>query len=187
MNTKVKGLKELALAMQSLPEKLEKNVMRGALRAGAKVLEAEARKNVPVDQGALKASIKIRTSGMRGEVIASVRATDFKARWIEYGTAAHWIKVDDKAAPKRMTRRGIKAVGVSTLNEMATRGSLKIGESFAGASVLHPGARAQPYLRPALDTKSAEAVVAAAEYIKKRLATKHGIDTSGIAVEAEAE
>ena len=185
MNAKVKGLKELAHMMQQLPEKMEKNVMRGALRAGAKVLEAETLNNVPVDQGALKKSIKIRTSNKRGEIVASVRATDFKARWIEYGTAAHWIKVDEKAAPTRMTRRGLKAVSVSTLNEMAAKGSLKIGETFAGASVLHPGAKAQPYMRPALDAKSTEAVIAAGNYIKNRLASKHGLDTSGVTVEAD--
>jgi hypothetical protein len=41
-------------------------------------------------------------------------------------------------------------------------------------------------MRPALDGQSSAAVVAAGEYIKKRLATKHGLDTADINIEAEA-
>lgn len=183
--TQVKGMKELAQFMHQLPDKLEKNIMRGGLRAGAKVLAAEAEKNVPVDEGDLKKSLKVSTSNKRGVVTASVKATDFKAKWIEYGTGAHWISVKTTAKPTRLTRGGMKSVSTNTLNNMARSGSLRIGTHFVGASVAHPGSKAHPFLRPALDSKATEAVVAMANYIKLRLASKHGMDTSGVTVEAE--
>ena len=40
-------------------------------------------------------------------------------------------------------------------------------------------------MRPALDSQATRAVVAAGEYIKRRLATKHGLDTSGVMIEGD--
>lgn len=182
---KVTGLKELAQFMQQLPEKLQKNVMRGALRAGAKVLEAEAKKSVAVEDGDLRESIRISTRNQKGVVTASVKSDDFKAHWIEYGTAAHWISVDEGVRPTRKTRRGEKVIGLKTLNKMLARGSLQIGGHFVGQSVHHPGSKAKPFMRPALDNKGQEAIVAAGNYMKARLTTKHGFNTSGVSVEAE--
>jgi hypothetical protein len=51
--------------------------------------------------------------------------------------------------------------------------------------VQHPGFQPKPFLRPALDAKAAEATVAAGNYIKYRLATKNGLDTSDVSVEVE--
>lgn len=175
---KVTGLKELQKFMSELPDKLQANVMRGALRAGAKVLEAEAKRAVPVDQGVLRNSIRVSTRSKRGVVSASVKATDFKAHWIEYGTGAHWISVNPDAKPK---------ASLKTLNKALAKGSLRIGEHFVGAAVHHPGAAAQPYMRPALDARGMDAVLATANYIKTRLASKHALDTSEVIVEAEEE
>lgn len=176
--TQVKGLKELAAFMHQLPEKLEKNVMRGALRAGAKVLAEDVVKNVPVDQGELKKSIKVSTRSKRGVVAASVKTDLFYARFVEYGTGAHWIRVQADAKPR---------MSLKTLNKALAKGSLRIGDHFVGASVAHPGAIAKPFLRPALDSKATDAVIAAGSYIKARLASRHGLDTSGITVEADEE
>lgn len=69
--------------------------MRAALRQGANVVKAEAMNNVPVKSGLLKAGLKVSTKSRRGVVTANVKATGkhaYLARWIEYGTAAHFIK-----------------------------------------------------------------------------------------------
>ena len=61
--------------------------------------------------------------------------------------------------------------------------------SFGGGAlqhVDHPGARAQPFMRPALDARASDATVAAAQYMKERLATKHGLDTGDVEIEAQA-
>ena len=80
------------------------------------------------------------------------------APWLEYGTAAHKIT----AKGKGMFFGGLFVKGVQ-----------------------HPGSRPKPFMRPALDGRAQDAVSAAARYMKQRLATKHGLDTSGIEVDDE--
>ncbi len=159
---RVKGLADLNKFLQQLPAKMEQNVMRGALRAGANVVMAEAKANVPVDSGQLRDGLKVSTSSRRGRVTAKVKATGkhaFIAPWLEYGTAAH--KITAKKG-KGLFFGGLFVKGVQ-----------------------HPGSRPKPFMRPALDGRAQDAVVAAAQYMKRRLATKNGLDTSSVEIEAE--
>ena len=158
----VKGLSDLNKFLQQLPAKVEANILRGALRAGAVVVREEMRATVPVDTGTLKAGLKISTNRRRGQVSAKVKATGkhaYIAPWLEYGTAAH--KITAKKG-KGLFFGGLFVKGVQ-----------------------HPGARPKPFLRPALDGRAQDAVVAAAQYMKRRLATKNGLDTSSVEIEAE--
>lgn len=172
--TVVKGLADLQRALDELPAKIEANIMRGALRAGAKVMAEEARRLAPEGppsaesaakyggrRGLLRDSIRVSVSLKRGQVRARVIAggkvkgggAAFYAHMVERGTAAHII-----AAPP-----GAK---------------LNVHGVFF-RSVMHPGARKQPFMRPALDTMSGAAMEASREYIRNRLSTKHGIDVPG--------
>lgn len=158
----VKGLKELGTALQGLPDKLQRNVMRAALRAGAKLVADQARESVPVDSGALRRSVKVGTRVQRGVVQANVKAGDkeaWYARFVEFGTAAHTIKARDG-------------------------GYMMFGGAWV-RSVSHPGARARPFLRPALDARADAAVRATAEKMRQILATKHGIDVAQPAEEGD--
>lgn len=171
---KIKGLKELYDALQTLPVKLEQNVMRGALRAGAKVFESEIKQTVPVAppneknkrlyggrEGLLRDSVRVSVRVRRGQVTAIVKAGGkakgggdaYYARFVEFGTAAHYIRA--------------KSAKGLTLNGAVFRG------------VMHPGARPKPFMRPAFDTQHVRAVEAAREYIRGRLASKHGIQIPG--------
>ena len=185
----VKGLKELNAFLQQLPAKIEQNVLGGALRAGAKVIEQAARVNLSsngsVDSAELQKSLRVSVRRVRGRVRARVIAEGGmnKAVWVEYGTAAHYIMVRAGDRPSRNTRRGNRTFSIRTINKMVKTGSLVIGKNFVGASVMHPGAKPKPYMRPALHQNSRAAVIAAANYIKRRLATKHGINTSGVEIE----
>ena len=159
---RVKGLADLNKFLQQLPAKVEQSVLRGALRAGANVVMAEAKANVPVDSGQLRDGVKVSTNSRRGRVTAKVKATGKHAHiapWLEYGTAAH--KITAKKG-KGLFFGGLFVKGVQ-----------------------HPGARPKPFLRPALDGRAQDAVVAAAQYMKRRLATKNGLDTSSVEIEAE--
>ncbi len=178
----IKGLQELYAALQTLPAKMEANVLRGALRAGAKVMEAEAKRNVPVSppnqenqrlyggrMGLLRDSVRVSVRLRRGQVLATVKAGGkvkgggeaYYATWVERGTAAHFI-------PSRK-RKGL------TVN----------GGVYAG--VMHPGARPKPFMRPAFDTQHTAAAEAAREYIRGRLAEKHGIDVPGPGSELDTD
>lgn len=160
----IKGLAELQKMLDQLPANLEQNVLRSALRAGANVIKAEAQQQLAahgnVKTGVLSKGLKVGTRAKGGKVTATVTAKGkhgYIAHWIEFGTAAHEIR------PK-----GAK--------------SLFLAGAFK-TIVHHPGIRPQPFMRPALDSRSAAAVIAVGEAIKKRLSTKNGLDTSDIEIE----
>ena len=143
----VSGLSELDKLLKELPAKIEGNIMRGAMRAGAKVFADRAKQMVPVKSGQLRDSIKVSTRSKRGRVSATVRAGGkkaFYAHMVEFGTARHLIK------PRK--RKSLFFAGI------------------AREVVDHPGASPKPFMRPALDGGQVEAVNAAANYIRKRLA-----------------
>jgi HK97 gp10 family phage protein len=143
----VSGLSELDKLLKELPAKVERNILRGAMRAGAKVFEGRAKQLVPVRSGQLRDSIKVSTRSKRGRVSATVRAGGkkaFYAHMVEFGTARHFIK------PRK--RKSLFFAGL------------------AREVVDHPGSAPKPFMRPALDGGQAEAVNAAADYIRKRLA-----------------
>jgi len=177
-NISVNGLSELQAFLNQLPAKMEQNVMRGALRAGAAPILAAAKQLCPVGppsaegvrlyghyQGALRDSIRMSVKAKKGRVTASVKAGGKTKRGADVWYA-HLIEFTG-AAPHVITAKKGGALG------------------FAGGlykKVNHPGMRAQPFLRPALDQQSQAAVQAAGEYIKKRLAEKHGLDTADIQI-----
>ncbi|MES2787674.1 MAG: HK97-gp10 family putative phage morphogenesis protein [Pseudomonadota bacterium] len=150
----ITGGRELDAFMQTLSAKVEKNIMRSALAAGARVIRTAAQQNVPEELGELKRSIRVTTKAVKGTVSASVKAGSKKAfywRFVEFGTAPHVIN------PKNGN-------------------ALVFGGGIA-RSLMHPGARAKPFLRPALDSAADAALAAVAEQIKKRL-TLAGINTN---------
>jgi HK97 gp10 family phage protein len=87
--------KALLKALHQFPINIQKNVLRGAVRAGAKPIVDEARALVPKDTGNLKKSIGIvsRKSKDRSKVKFSVtprrggKYDGFYAHMIEFGTS----------------------------------------------------------------------------------------------------
>lgn len=178
----VTGLADLQKFLDTLPAKIERNVLRGALRAGAKVIEAQAKARAPVGQpssenkrlyggyaGALRDSIRVTTRIKGGRVTASIKAGGknsktkadvYYAHMVEFGTSAHNIAAH---------------IG----------GWLSFMNIFV-KSVNHPGAKPHPFMRPALDSQASNAVVAAADYMKQRLQSQHGIDTSSVVIEGDS-
>lgn len=160
----ITGGRELAQFLQQLPVKLEKNIMRGALRAGAKVIAQEAKLNAPVQDGDLKASIRVSTNAKRGRVEAKAKAGGKKAWYaaiVEFGASPHIIKGKNGKLLKFTARDG-KRIEI--------------------AQVSHPGFKAKPYMRPALDSKARESIVATGNYIKQRLNAQgiNGVATLGV-------
>ncbi len=204
-DTTIKGFKELQDFLSALPAKIEGNIMRAALRAGAKVIADDAKANAPVAApgsknkkifggyaGALRDSIRVSARMRGGTVTASVKAggtaksgaTTYYARMVEYGTAPHLIAVSPDERPinykKSMKKGTIVKVSMRTIN----RNVLRIGNTFVGPTVMHPGSAARPFLRPALDNNISAVLNAVGEAIKKRL-TKQGIDASDVDIEVE--
>lgn len=157
---KVSGQADVQRLFESIPANATA-ILRGAARAAANVVADEAKlRSISAE---VSGAIKVRASTKGGTAVGKVQVRGpgaYIAPWLEYGTAPHYISVND-------TDRAGRSIG--RINRLGKEGSLTIGGAFVGASVFHPGARAHPFLRPALDTKEAEAIAAAQTYINSRV------------------
>ncbi|HEX8585058.1 MAG TPA: HK97 gp10 family phage protein [Allosphingosinicella sp.] len=170
----VRGKAEVKRFLDGAPAKLD-NVLRGAARAGGKVVADEIKATTPSE--AVRDGVRTRLQKGDGRIVVRIDLKPGWARsvgtWLEYGTAPHWISVDVSETGGRTARR---------LNTLAREGdgehSLVIGGNFVGKSVFHPGADPQPTFRPALDRRENEAVAAAQGYINARL-KQRGIGHNG--------
>jgi HK97 gp10 family phage protein len=171
-NQHIKGGRELDQLLQTIPVKLEKNIMRSALGMGARVIMREAKSLAPVGApsntnakkyggyaGALKDSVRVKSGfTKKGEAYASVKAGGrtkrgadvFYAHIVEFGARSHMIKPNKKK-------------------------HMEIGGKFVAGEVSHPGIRAQPFMRPAVDAKANDAVRAVENQVRKRI-QKEGLD-----------
>jgi HK97 gp10 family phage protein len=158
----VPGLSELFQQMDSLALNVQKRVMRGALRAGQKVIMDRAKAGVPVNypssentrewgsyMGALRDSIKITTriDARNGQAVARLSAGNYKAfyaRWVEFGTKPHEIT----------SKFGRRLLGTP-------------GHPVYVAH--HPGARKNPFMRIAIDSGVHDAAQTVAAYIRDRI------------------
>lgn len=201
-NLYLQGGEELMAFLDTLPEKLARNAVRGGMYAGAKVTAEKVRANAAtlrtpeikhngvVTQASkpLSGLVKVGTRTYQGgDIIARVYFKGFAASvaiWAEYGTLGHYISVRDDVRPVANTRRGPRRWSIRTINKSARRGSLMIGSSFVGASVWHPGSRAHPTMRSALDATAAAAVEAIAGYVRSRL-SKEGLNAPDVLVIGE--
>jgi HK97 gp10 family phage protein len=148
----IKGGKEVGEFLKTLPAKIRRNVIRSALRAGAKVIADEAKANAPVQDGDLRRSIRVSTRVKGDKASASAKVGNKKvwySHFVEFGTAAHRIA--------------------------AKNGKVLSFNGVFRKEVMHPGTRAKPFMRPALDAKSTEAINAVGRHIGKRL-TKLGLN-----------
>jgi HK97 gp10 family phage protein len=150
----ITGGRELDAFLQTLSAKIERNILRSALRQGANVFRDEVRANIDTgglrDSGDLRRSVKVSTNAKRGRVTASMTVGNkkvFYAHMLEFGVQPHSTK---KGASVRSGR-----------NPSANP---------------HPGFQAKPFMRPALDTKVPAALLAVTAQIRKRL-TLAGINT----------
>jgi len=158
----IKGLSALSKYLDNFPPKFQRNIARGALRAGMNVVKPVAQSKVHSISGELAKGLKISTNSKGGQVVAKLKATGKHrsvAHLVEFGTRAHLISAKFK-------------------------GMLSFMNVFR-KTVMHPGAQPKAFMRPALDSKATPAVVAVGNYIKTRLETKLGIDTSHIKVEGD--
>lgn len=162
MSIKINGKDAFDKFLSALPGKLEQNVLRGGMRAMAKVIADDAQERCISSEAA--ASIKVGTRAERGLVTSKVQTKGrgaYLAPWLEYGTAPHFISVDESQRGGRSVRR---------INELHRKGSLVINGQFVGETVHHPGARPHPFLRPAVDSKMDEGLAAMTSYVTTRLA-----------------
>jgi hypothetical protein len=174
----MKGADALHAFFASLPENLERNVLRPALKAGAEVYAEGARELCRDPE--VEATIGTTSRSEPGLVTAKVQTKGegaFKAPWLENGTDAHFITVDDSQ------REGQTVARINDLDRKARKEgrdgpgpSLKINGKFVGGTVFHPGAKPYPFMRPSVDTRTDAAIGAIAAHIAKKT-TAAGVQT----------
>lgn len=162
----VRGRADVKRYMTGLPAEIEKKVLRGAARAAGAVVADEARLRAPAAE--TREAITTRSKAEPGRITVSVTVKPGFGRslgfWSEYGTSPHFITVDEGQRAGRSIGRINKQLKANDGNA-----SLVIGGKFVGSSVLHPGAQAHPFLRPALDLKQAAAMASAQSFINSRI------------------
>jgi HK97 gp10 family phage protein len=176
---RIKGLAELQKVLEQLPAAVERNIMRGALRAGAKVFLREAQSRAPVAppnernarlyggrRGLLRDSLRLSVGAKNGVITAKVVAGGkvkgggiaYYAGWVEKGTKPHLIKAVHARA---------LSIGTGSNRRWTT------------AVIQHPGARPNPFMTPTFDLSHRDALIAVREYVRRRLKTKHGVFVAG--------
>ena len=166
----VKGLAELDKVLKSLPVDIERNVLRGALRAGQKVVQQAAVFNAPVQSGALRQSIKVKLNSRaqkRGIVRMDLKAGD-KMAWyshiIEFGSGS------------RYTGTGRSVRKPYTIKPKKQPGALLFGGKVR-ETVTHPGVKPRLFMTRAAQKLDGPALDAFVSYVRKRLpreVAKHG-------------
>ena len=161
----IQGLAQLDAALKTLTADMEGKVVRGGLLAGQKVIAQAARDNLEdqdaVKTGELRKSIRVRFKRksqkfgwVRYEVVAGGKKAWY-SHLIEFGTASFY------------SGKG-KTVGKPYKIKAKKKGSLSFG-GLLKEQIIHPGIKPRPFMRPAFDENSKEALEAMAEYIRKRL------------------
>jgi HK97 gp10 family phage protein len=155
---KIEGAKELLEELQRLGGNV-RSTARSAVRAGARVIQAQAEQNAEAIGGyvAKRTALRI-TQRKKGLIEAAIGPSKKKwyYRFIEVGTQPHEIK------------------GNPLVFE-GDRGLVIIG------GVQHPGMAARPWLRPAFDTKKDASTQAVGDFIRRaveerRAIVEHGAD-----------
>jgi hypothetical protein len=152
-NNDVKGLDDFLKFLDVAPEQMRVSIDAGAI-AGAALIEARAKANCPVAPpnsenarlyggyyGALRDSIHVTMSNQKGRVTAYISAGGKTAAGADI-YYAHLIEFSG-AAPHVIKSRSGKDISFG-------------GHSYS--EVHHPGFKAHPFLRPALDSSELEAV-----------------------------
>lgn len=180
---KVRGRGAVSRFLNQLPEEIAAKLLVGGARKGATVIADEAKATTKSKE--IAGAIKVAVKREEGRIVARVQvkgAGAYLAPWEEYGTDPHFIAVDDSQ------RAGTTVARINRLDRAARKEgrigpgqSLVINGEFVGDTVHHPGARAHPFLRPALDRKEGEAIAAVRDYIAAR------ITPAGITGTAEKE
>lgn len=142
---RIEGLAELMRALAELPPALERTATTSALLAGAEVIRARAAELAPVGTQRPKRTRNILSRNLLRKIVQKrpgyLQAAIYNAKGAPH---AHLVEFGTQARPELIvpTRRRV----------------LADGSVIFGARVRHRGTRPRPFLRPAVDEKTGEAL-----------------------------
>lgn len=174
-NMPVKGVAELDRFLSALPKNMQKQAYRQALTAAADPPLQRARSlasswSPKVAKAITKGSPRQNQDGTFSiRVYVDEKKPDgFLGYFGEYGVKPHLIARTGPGEGKVAIRKAAEGSGKVNLRPM------KIGNRFISGIVHHPGHRAHPFMRPALDVEAAAALEAFATRIRAFLEKKTG-------------
>ena len=161
---RIDGLSELHKQLQTLPARIERNVMSGAINQGINIFRDAAKANV--ENRDVKKAIRSRSvKGKPGQIIREVYIKDvFYAKFLEFGTASYYTGSGKTVGGPYE----IKPKGKSLSRNFGT-------EEKHFASSVHPGVKPRPFMRPSFDVNKNRAIDAVKTYIKMRLPMELGM------------
>lgn len=159
VSVKLEGWKELDQALSEMPDKLARNAMRSATRAGANVVYKAIRQRAPVgpghfDHGNGKKPVKhirdvfrigTRFKGLTASATISPGKAAFLLNWLER----------TGAKPHREPKRG--------------RGNLRLLGGAMVSSVQHPGMKPRPFVVPAFESSWKDALEAMKQKLRENI------------------
>ncbi len=157
----VVGLKEMQAKMKELAVAPQRRAVRRALTPSANILRDEARRLAPVRYGILRKAIKTRTTVLFGVPTASVYIEKKKYRVAAKGIKGQRRNKSGKAAAGEKPRMiSVSPRSTAHLVEFGTK-----PHAYKKRAGMHPGARAKPFMRPAMDAKGAAAIAKFGEVV----------------------
>lgn len=172
VGTVVLGLKDVMDKLNKLPDQIANRAVKRALYSGGGVIRDEARGRVPIRTGALRKSIVVEGSKAPARHQLAVKVTIARKAFRMMGEN---LKLQKRKPGERAYRKGdIYPRNYAHLVEWGTKPhALGKGSRRRYAIVgmqtgpWHPGSAPKPYLRPAFETKRAEAVQVIADRLRR--------------------
>ena len=173
VDAKVEGMEELLKKLRILPEKVQKNVMSGAVRAGAKPIIEEAKALVPSKYSQLRESIGLKKAS---------KPKVLKKTLLIYKISPMVKNVTRKFTLKDGTKWSIKGSVDGWYGHFIEFGTYaRLDHNFKGKIsgkrkqrrdkivASGGGIAPHPFMRPAFEKKGEEAIDATRDYMRKRL------------------
>lgn len=154
--TKLVGVEDAVKALADIEKKARRRIVSAGIRAGNAVITKEARARAPKVTGALRASIRasVKLESSTGTVIGKVAAgksSKAQQKKGQHAWYAHFVTGGTK--PHKISVR---------------RGGIPYKEGFY-RTVMHPGAKPNPYMEQAADSAAHAAIVAFTKAFSEKL------------------
>lgn len=158
VTAQVIGAEAVMKSLANLKGAVQRRLVRGALTAAARVVAKEMKALAPRDSGLLKKSIGqvVRTYRNKGVTLAVIGPRRGFKRFVNR-TRADGSKrqvMSDPVKYARLVEFGTEPHALGKGSDLLTKKKSK-GKQHG---LMHPGTRAQPFIRPALERKKAEAM-----------------------------
>lgn len=157
----ITGDTELIAALQSLPEKVERRVLRAGLQHAAKPIVVEAKRRATRESPTIANAMTLQAKRFRGTIVLYIGPSA--------GDRGAWrLKRQVNPLTGEVSVRFHKPEFTAHLVELGTEAH-KVRIPGLKMTIRHPGAKATPYLVPALTAEEDDAIGRFRRYVLSRV------------------